>query len=179
MTRCTGKRLAQAIIDSLHTAGSTDLISANKLALSLALEDTQCTNVHIVILTDGEPDDQKRVLPEFFNAMAPLEEARVNGRHHGVCLSTFGFGYDMNSVRAPSLRCRPFLIHTLFSGAAAADEHCRPRHVLLHPRLLHDRHRLLQLHCQCNVCTRFITQHFFVTLCSCASPIPASTFKSN
>ena len=75
MTRCTGKRLAQAIIDSLHTAGSTDLISANKLALSLALEDTQCTNVHIVILTDGEPDDQKRVLPEFFNAMAPLEEA--------------------------------------------------------------------------------------------------------
>ena len=114
MTRCTGKRQAQAIIDNLYTEGSTDLISANKLALSIALEDTQCTNVHIVILTDGEPDDQKRVLPEFFNAMAPLEEARVNGRHHGVCLSTFGFGYDMNSVRAPSLRCRPFLIHTLF-----------------------------------------------------------------
>jgi hypothetical protein len=84
----------------LQTAGSTNLIEANKLALSLALSDTQCSNIHIVILTDGEPCHQQLVLPEFFKSIAPLEQARVEGHHHGVCVSTFGFGYDMNSVRS-------------------------------------------------------------------------------
>ena len=102
-TRFTGKLQAQAVIDSLQTAGATNLIAANKLALSLALTDTQCSNIHIVILTDGEPGHPDLVLPEFFNDLAPLEQARVEGRHHGVCVSTFGFGYDMNSVLLPLL----------------------------------------------------------------------------
>ena len=76
-------------------------------------------------------------------------------------------------------------------GAAAAVEHCRPRHVLLHPRLLHDRHRLLQLHRQRNVrafllrscfvtsCALPFLNCIFVTPCACALPTPASTCKSN
>ena len=183
MTQCAGKVQARSAIDSLITAGSTDLIAANHLALSLALNDTSSSNIHIVILTDGEPDKQGLVLPEFFKAIAPLEQARAAGRHHGVSLSTFGFGYDMNSVRP--LITLPSVSHSrVFSGASAADEHRRPRHVLLHPRLIHDRHRLLSLYCQCNVPTRLLYFNAtslinFVTLCSCASPILLSTFKSN
>ena len=103
LTRCAGKLQAQAVIDSLQTADATNLIAANKLALSLAMNDAQCRNIHIVILTDGEPDHPELVLPQFFNDVAPLEQARVEGRHHGVCVSTFGFGYDMNSVLLPLL----------------------------------------------------------------------------
>jgi uncharacterized protein with von Willebrand factor type A (vWA) domain len=106
MTRCAGKLQAQAVIDSLQTAGATNLIAANKLALSLAMNDAHCRNIHIVILTDGEPDHPELVLPQFFNDVAPLEQARVEGRHHGVCVSTFGFGYDINSVPLPSPRRR-------------------------------------------------------------------------
>jgi hypothetical protein len=129
--RCAGKLQAQTVIDSLQTSGATNLIAATKLALSLALNDTHCSNIHIVILTDGEPDHPASVLPEFFNDIAPLERARVEGRHHGVCMSTFGFGYDMNSVRPNFMP--PLLPHSpVFSGAAAAVERCGPRHVLLH-----------------------------------------------
>jgi hypothetical protein len=106
-TRCTGKLEAQAVIERLRTEGSTNLIAANKLALSSALSDTASSNIHIVVLTDGEPDNEQNVLPEFFLEIAPLEEARAAGHHHGVCVSTFGFGYDMNSVRCPPQRRRP------------------------------------------------------------------------
>jgi hypothetical protein len=147
---CTGKLQAQAVIDGLQTSGATNLISANKLALSLALNDSHCSNVHIVILTDGEPGYPELVLPEFFNDIAPLERARVEGRHHGVCVSTFGFGYDMNSVR-PNITPPPLSHSPAFSGTAAAAERRRPRHVLLHTRRVHDRHRLLQLHRKRNV----------------------------
>jgi hypothetical protein len=105
-TRCTGKLEAQAVIESLQTEQKTNLIAANKLALSCALSDTASSNIHIVVLTDGEPDSAWNVLPEFFLEIAPLEEARAAGLHHGVCVSTFGFGYDMNSVRCPPQRCR-------------------------------------------------------------------------
>ena len=98
-TRCAGKLQAQAIIDGLRTEGSTNLIAANQLALSLALEDAACKNIHIVVLTDGEPDNKREVLPSFFRAITPLEQLRVTGHHHGACVSTFGFGYDMDSVR--------------------------------------------------------------------------------
>lgn len=66
----------------------------------------------------------------------------------------------------------------VFVGAADAVELCRARHVLLHPRLLHDRHRLLQLHRQRNV-RAFLLHSSFVTPCACASPTPASTCKYN
>jgi hypothetical protein len=101
LTRCTGKLEAQAAIEGLQTEGSTNLIAANKLALTTALSDTASTNIHIVVLTDGEPDEKGAVISAFYKAVAPLEEARAAGHHHGVCVSTFGFGYDMDSVRRP------------------------------------------------------------------------------
>jgi Mg-chelatase subunit ChlD len=99
VTLYTGKLEAKAAIENLQTEGSTNLIAANKLALSLALNDVDCNNIHIVVLTDGEPDSAAKVLPQFYHEIAPLDEARAGGRHHGVCVSTFGFGYEMNSVR--------------------------------------------------------------------------------
>jgi hypothetical protein len=134
LTLQTGKLQAQAAIDGLITAGATNLIAANRLALSLALEDTAAANMHIVILTDGEPDNRRQVLPEFFKAIAPLHIARCAGRHHGACVSAFGFGYDMNSVRSPTMvRCF-YLNSRHFAGAAAADEHRRPRSCVLRSR---------------------------------------------
>ena len=106
LTRCTGKLEAQAAIEGLQTEGSTNLIAANKLALSTALSDAASTNIHIVVLTDGEPDESGAVISAFYKAIAPLEEARAAGHHHGVCVSTFGFGYDMDSVRRPPARSR-------------------------------------------------------------------------
>ncbi len=155
LTRCTGKLQAQAAIQSLQTEGSTNLIAANKLALSCALSDAASSNIHIVVLTDGEPDDKGSVLKEFVKALAPLEEARVAGHHHGVCVSTFGFGYDMNSVRSPQLPPPPRSLQ-VSSGAAAENKCCGPRHVLLHPRRLHDRHSVLQLHRKRNVGARLL-----------------------
>jgi Mg-chelatase subunit ChlD len=107
LTHCTGKLQAQAAIESLQTEGSTNLIAANKLALLCAQSDAISPNIHIVVLTDGEPDSSSSVLNEFTKAIAPLEEARAAGHHHGVCVSTFGFGYDMNSVRSPQLQPPP------------------------------------------------------------------------
>jgi hypothetical protein len=97
--RGAGKLQAQTVIDSLVTEGSTNLIAANKLALSSALADTASSNIHIVILTgplvipnktlceinvafltDGEPDDAQRVLPEFCKVLIPLEVARASGK---------------------------------------------------------------------------------------------------
>jgi hypothetical protein len=43
------------------------------------------------------------VLGRFRSQIAPLEAARIAGRHHGMCLSTFGFGYAMNSVCLPAV----------------------------------------------------------------------------
>jgi hypothetical protein len=63
-----------------------------------ALDDAQSTNIHIVLLTDGEPDERDIVLDRFRSQIEPLETARIQGRHHGMCLSTFGFGFAMNSV---------------------------------------------------------------------------------
>jgi hypothetical protein len=68
------------------------------LALSHALLDRSSENIHVLILTDGEPDDASRVLPEFLRCLVPLERARAAGEHYGVCVSTFGYGYHMNSV---------------------------------------------------------------------------------
>jgi hypothetical protein len=68
------------------------------------------TNIHIVLLTDGEPDRSNEVLGSFVSQIGPLEAARSQGHHHGVCLSTFGFGYAMNSVSFPVdfTRCQLF-----------------------------------------------------------------------
>jgi hypothetical protein len=44
------------------------------------------------------------VLPSFRDQIAPLEAARIQGHHHGVCISAFGFGFAMNSVRFPESR---------------------------------------------------------------------------
>jgi hypothetical protein len=98
-TRCAGKLQAQTIIDGLSTEGSTNLIAAIKLAFYSALHDTSSKNIHIVVLTDGEPDNKNEVMPAFIKAMTPLEQARIAGQHHGACFSTFGFGFNMNSVR--------------------------------------------------------------------------------
>jgi hypothetical protein len=109
----TGKHQARVVIDGLQTEGSTDLIAANKLALGMALADTTSKNIHVVILTDGEPDNKRMVVPRFLTAMEPLEHARVAGHHHGVCVSTFGFGYDMDSVRCPAraVSLQPFMFN--------------------------------------------------------------------
>jgi hypothetical protein len=60
------------------------------------------------------------------------------------------------------------------SGATVENECFRPRHVLLHPRRLHDRHRLLQLHRKCNVrelaeLQRSIKMQFCNTLLMCVA----------
>ena len=93
-----GKVKAQAVIDSLQAGGSTNLIAANHLALSSAMADATSRNTHVMILTDGEPDHAPRVFSEFLGTMGVLERARAAGEHYGVCVSTFGFGFDMNSV---------------------------------------------------------------------------------
>ncbi len=110
---CTGKHQARVVIDGLLTEGSTNLIDANELALGMALADTTSKNIHIVILTDGEPNNPEGVLPHFLKAMEPLEHARVAGHHHGVCVSTFGFGYAMDSVRCPAreVSLQPFMFN--------------------------------------------------------------------
>ena len=51
-----GKSRAQTVIDGLSTAGTTNLIDALHMTLGQALAETQCTNVQIMLLTDGEPD---------------------------------------------------------------------------------------------------------------------------
>jgi hypothetical protein len=86
------------VIAKLGTRGSTNLIDAIGLALQQASHDVITTNIQIVLLTDGEPDDARNVLPRFRTQIKPLENARAAGRHHGICLSTFGFGFAMNSV---------------------------------------------------------------------------------
>ena len=86
------------MIAKLGTRGSTNLIDAIGLALEQASHDVITTNIQIVLLTDGEPDDAGNVLPRFRTQIRPLENARAAGRHHGICLSTFGFGFAMNSV---------------------------------------------------------------------------------
>ena len=86
------------MIAKLRTSGSTNLIDANRLALHHASRDVVTTNIQIVLLTDGEPDNARNVLPSFRDQIRPLEHARAAGRHHGICLSTFGFGFAMNSV---------------------------------------------------------------------------------
>ena len=93
-----GRQHAQEVIAKLRTSGSTNLIDANRLALHHASRDVVTTNIQIVLLTDGEPDNARNVLPSFRDQITPLEHARAAGRHHGICLSTFGFGFDMNSV---------------------------------------------------------------------------------
>jgi hypothetical protein len=77
-------------------------------SLQSALEDKQSTNIHIVLLTDGEPDNRESVLVNFQTQIEPLEAARCQGRHHGICLSTFGFGFSMNSVRFASFTIKRF-----------------------------------------------------------------------
>jgi hypothetical protein len=111
-----GKQQAHGVIERLCTAGSTNLIAANDLALQQAALDTHSTNIHIVLLTDGEPDDVGNVLPKLRFTARSLENERISGRHNGFCFSTFGFGFNMNSVRpqpAPraaivllNIRCR-------------------------------------------------------------------------
>jgi len=93
-----GKQQAQAVIEGLRTSGSTNLVDANALALRQASLDVTTRNIQIVLLTDGEPDNAGSVLPSFRRQIKPLEDARAIGRHHGICLSTFGFGFAMNSV---------------------------------------------------------------------------------
>ena len=86
------------MIAKLRTSGSTNLIDAIGLALKQASRDVITSNIQIVLLTDGEPDNARKVLPSFRDQIRPLEHARAAGRHHGICLSTFGFGFAMNSV---------------------------------------------------------------------------------
>ena len=86
------------MIAKLGTRGSTNLIDAIDLALHQAARDVITTNIQIVLLTDGEPDDARNVLPRFRTQIRPLENSRAAGLHLGICLSTFGFGFAMNSV---------------------------------------------------------------------------------
>ncbi len=99
----SGKQEAHAVIERLSTYGSTNVIEANDLALEEAARDVNSANIHIVLLTDGEPDDAGRVLPQFRHATRVLEDKRIAGLHHGFCFSTFGFGFNMNSVRMQPL----------------------------------------------------------------------------
>jgi uncharacterized protein with von Willebrand factor type A (vWA) domain len=105
VTSFTGKQTAKRTIDELSAGGGTNLASANSLALSHALSDCNSDNIHVLILTDGEPDNAHRVLPEFLRCLVPLERSRAAGQHHGVCISTFGYGYDMNSVSHSPFLC--------------------------------------------------------------------------
>ena len=80
---------------------------AGQVGLSLSTH-----SIFVTFYTRRSPE----VLGAFQTNLLPLEAARAQGRHHGVCLSTFGFGFAMNSVRT-----RRALCHTL-------------RHVTLRPR---------------------------------------------
>jgi hypothetical protein len=101
----SGKQQAHDVIERLSTNGSTNLVEANDVALQEAARDVHSTNIHIVLLTDGEPDDKERVLPRLRVTARTLENERIAGRHHGFCFSTFGFGFQMNSVRTrPAFR---------------------------------------------------------------------------
>ncbi len=53
------------------------------------------------------------VLGHFRTQMEPLEAARIAGRHHGVCLSSFGFGFAMNSVCRPMSRFFAEFVHAM------------------------------------------------------------------
>ena len=85
----------------------TSTTPAGQVGLSLSTH-----SIFVTFYTRRSPE----VLGAFQTNLLPLEAARAQGRHHGVCLSTFGFGFAMNSVRA-----RHALCHTL-------------RHVTLRPR---------------------------------------------
>jgi hypothetical protein len=108
-----GKITAHGVIERLCTSGSTNLIAANDLALQQAALDIHSANIHIVLLTDGEPDDAAEVLPRLRMITQHLENDRVAGRHHGFCFSTFGFGFNMNSVRTRPAPRAAIVLHNI------------------------------------------------------------------
>ena len=108
-----GKQQAHGVIERLCTAGSTNLIAANDLALQQAALDIHSTNIHIVLLTDGEPDDVGNVLPKLRFTARSLENERISGRHNGFCFSTFGFGFNMNSVRTQPAPHAAIIVHNV------------------------------------------------------------------
>ena len=94
-----GKQQAHGVIERLCTAGSTNLIAANDLALQQAALDTHSTNIHIVLLTDGEPDDVGNVLPKLRFTARSLENERISGVVRAECWRTLEGVVDHGDVR--------------------------------------------------------------------------------
>lgn len=84
------KPRAKSVIDSLKPEGGTYIWNGLKLAYEAAHR-TSNTNVHIMLLTDGQSnDDPYSELKRFFTS-------ELNQLIKSIKLTTFGFSYDINS----------------------------------------------------------------------------------
>jgi len=88
------KPRAKSIIDSLVPDGGTYIWNGLRQAYESALRASN-TNVHIMLLTDGQASDiPYDELKRYMEITRPIEQ---NERLKNVKLTTFGFSYDINS----------------------------------------------------------------------------------
>ncbi len=89
-----GKQSSNVFVDSIHTEGMTNIWDGLRVALDLS-QSPLCQNTNTVIsfLTDGEPN----INPPRGILEALKKKIRDNNQFLNVSLSTFGFGYSLDS----------------------------------------------------------------------------------
>ena len=92
-TNQLGRDRATVALGTLTPDGRTNIWDGLREALALASK-PECAgkNVHMLLLTDGEPNENPP------RGIVPTLQSFLNSRPTNVTISTFGFGYEMDST---------------------------------------------------------------------------------